>query len=117
MQTEFVKTETKTILKKPPSLTGRPVNGVLLTINETVTGTVSNIFENQDGQIIFIKTTDGDVGVPIFLGLKFFIYHKKYKYGDIEKIGKEKGDPITIVYLGTKMSPKSNRLMHNFFVE
>lgn len=117
MQTEFVKTETKTIFKKAPSLTNRPVNGELFTTNEAVTGTLSNIFENQDGKIIFIKTANGDVGVPLYSGLKFFIYHKKYKYGEIEKVGKEKGDSITIVYLGTKTSPKTNRPMHNFFVE
>lgn len=117
MQTEFVKTESKTIFKKAPSLKNQPVNGELFALNEAVTGTLSNIFENQDGQIIFLKTANGDIGVPLYSGLKFFIYHKKYKYGNTEKMGKEKGDPITIVYLGTKTSPKSNRLMHNFFVE
>ena len=56
MQTEFVKTESKTIFKKAPSLKNQPVNGELFTLNEAVTGTLSNIFENQDGQIIFLKT-------------------------------------------------------------
>ena len=117
MQTEFVKTESKTIFKKAPSLKNQPVNGELFTLNESVNGTVSNIFENADGKIIFIKTDKGDVGIPLYSGLKFYMYHKKYRYGTIEKVGKDKGDPITIVYLGTKTSPKSNRPMHNFFVE
>jgi hypothetical protein len=117
MQTEFVKTESKTIFKKAPSLTNKTVNGELFKVNECVKGTISNIFENQDGKIIFIKTEKGDVGVPLYMGLKFFMYYKKYKYGETEKVGKEKGDPITIHYLGTKTSPKSNRAMHDFFVE